>query len=189
MRVVFFIVAYSIFINFFILPNRNWWALSFVIGRISALVEFSLFSFFFFKVIESRIFKRGILIVFPLMSAYLIYSLITSSNQSFGSVPSGLIATLFFIYCIFYLFEKVKDPASLFVYASPDFWVVVAIIIYSAGTFFLFISAQNNINNPAFEHEYKLIHSPLYIIRNILFCIAILIKSKTTKPAYLIKKR
>lgn len=128
-------------------------------------------------------------IVSVLIGAYLIYSLITSSDQSFDSVPSGLTSTVFFIYSIFYLFERVKDPASLFLYSSPDFWIVVAIIIYSAGTFFLFIYAQDYINKMGFKDEFKLIHSPLYIIRNILFSIAILIKSKTTKPSYLMKKR
>lgn len=123
------------------------------------------------------------------MAIYLIYSLITFSNTSFDSVPSGISAMVFFIYCIFYLFERVKDPTSLFLYSSPAFWVVVAIIIYSAGTFFPFIYAQNYIDKPDFETEYKLIHSTLYITKNLLFSVAMLIKDKTLKSAYPMNKK
>ena len=129
------------------------------------------------------------LIISVLMAVYLIYSLITFSNNSFDSVPSGITAMLFFFYCIFYLFERVKDPTSLFLYSSPAFWVVVAIIIYSAGTFFPFIYAQNYINKPDFNQEYKLIHSTLYVIKNFLFGAAMLISDKTIKSSYPMNKK
>ena len=128
-------------------------------------------------------------VISTLMAAYLIYSLITFSNSSFDSVPSGITAMVFFIYCIFFLFERVKDPTSLFLYSSPAFWVVVAIIIYSAGTFFPFIYAQSYINKPDFENEYKLIHSTLYIAKNLLFSAAMLITEKTIKSPYPMNKK
>lgn len=124
-----------------------------------------------------------------LMAAYLIYSLVTFSNGSFDSVPSGIAAMVFFIYCIFYLFERVKDPTFLFLYSSPPFWVVVAIIIYSAGTFFPFIYAQSYINKPDFENEYKLIHSTLYIAKNLLFSVAMLASDKTIKSSHPMNKK
>jgi ABC-type dipeptide/oligopeptide/nickel transport system permease component len=96
---------------------------------------------------------------------------------------------LFFFYCIFYLFERVKDPTSLFLYSSPAFWVVVAIIIYSAGTFFPFIYAQNYIDKPDFENEYKLIHSTLYIAKNLLFSAAMLCNDKSIKSPYPMNKK
>ena len=189
LRVVFFLAIYSVFVNFFILSNRQLWQYSFLIGRITTIVEFSLFSLLFFRIIESRLFKKGMIAISILMAAYLIYSLVTFSKNSFDSVPSGITAMVFFIYCIFYLFERVKDPTSLFLYSSPEFWVVVAIIIYSAGTFFPFIYAQNYIDKPDFENEYKLIHSTLYIAKNLLFSAAMLITDKTIKSSYPMNKK
>lgn len=186
---VFFLAIYSVFVNFFILSNRQLWQYSFLIGRITTIVEFSLFSLLFFKIIESRVFKKGMVVVSVLMAAYLIYSLVTFSNSSFDSVPSGITAMVFFTYCMFYLFERVKDPTSLFLYSSPAFWIVVAIIIYSAGTFFPFIYAQNYIDKPDFNQEYKLIHSTLYIIKNFLFGAAMLVSDKTIKPSYPMNKK
>ena len=129
------------------------------------------------------------IVVSVLMAAYLIYSLLTFSNSSFDSVPLGITAMVFFIYCIFYLFERVKDPTSLFLYSSPAFWIVVAIIIYSAGTFFPFIYAQEYINKSDFNHEYKLIHSTLYILKNLLFSAAMLISDKTIKSTRPMNKK
>jgi len=189
LRVVFFLAIYSIIVNFFILSNRQLWQYSFLIGRIATIVEFSLFSIFFFRVIESRTFKKGMVAISILMAAYLIYSLITFSNNSFDSVPSGITAMVFFIYCIFYLFERVRDPTSLFLYSSPAFWIVVAIIIYSAGTFFPFIYAQDYINKSGFNQEYTLIHSTLYILKNLLFSAAMLISDKTIKSSYPMNKK
>jgi len=118
------------------------------------------------------------------VGAYLIYSFITSSSGSVDSVPSGLTALIFFIYCIYYLFEKVKDISSPFLYDFPEFWIVVSIIIYAAGTFFPFINAQTYLHSPGFWEDYELIHSALYIIRNLLFCVAILVNPKNAKTYY-----
>lgn len=185
----FLISLYSIVVNFFILSNRHFWQYTFVIGRFTTIVEFSLFSFLFYRIIVSSYFKNGIAIIFFLVNTYLVYTLITFSKTLYDSVPVGITAMIFFIYCIFYLFERVRDASSLFLYSSPDFWVVVAIIIYSAGTFFPFIFAQSNLNKPDFDSEYILIHSTLYVLKNLLLCIAMLTKDKTQTASYSIPKK
>lgn len=125
-----------------------------------------------------------------LIGLYLLYDLLSSANNSFDSVPSGITSLVFLIYCIFYLFERVSDPTSLFLYSSPVFWVVVALIIYFAGTFFPFIYAQSHMKEDQFISEYDLIHDTLYIIKNLLFGFAMLIKDTTIKsPSSMTKKK
>ncbi len=129
------------------------------------------------------------MVVFALTGIYLLYALFTSPNDSFDSMPSGVTSLILLVYCISYLFERMKDPDSLFLYSSPVFWVVVATIIYSAGTFFPFIYAQSHMGEDQFVNEYDLIHDTLYIIKNLMFAVAMLIKETKIKSPYPMNKR
>ena len=186
---VFFIVLYSVFINFFISSNRQLKTYSFLIGRITTVVEYGLYTLLFYQIIESRVFKKAILVTSALAGLYLLYALISSPNNSFDSIPSGVTSLILLVYCISYLFERVKDPDSLFLYSSPVFWVVVATIIYSAGTFFPFIYAQSHMAEHQFVNEYDLIHDTLYIVKNLMFAVAMLIKETKFKSPYPMNKR
>ncbi|HTN07890.1 hypothetical protein [Agriterribacter sp.] len=189
LRVAFYIVVFSAFINLFVLSNRQAREYTFLIGRITTLFEYSLLSLLFFNIIVSKAFKKGMIAVTVLIGAYLLYDLFSAVNNSFDSVPSGITSLVFLIYCIFYLFERVNDPTSLFLYSSPVFWVVVALIIYSAGTFFPFIYAQSHMKEDQFISEYDLIHDVLYIFKNILLACAMLVNDKTLKSPYATTKK
>lgn len=147
-------------------------------------MEFAALSLLFYQVIESLKFRKVILGTSAIIGAYLLYSIFTSVHDSFDSVPSGLTSLVFLIYSIYYLFERMKDPTALYLFSSPVFWVVVAIIIYSAGTFFPFIYAKNYMAESEFFDLYDMIHDPLYIIRNLIFAFAMLQKNKTMKGSY-----
>ena len=105
-------------------------------------MEFIAVSLLFYKVIGSQRSQRIILIILLLTGIYSLYSILTSPIDSFNSVLAGLTYLVFLIYSIYYLFERMKDPTAIYLFSSPVFWVVVAIIIYSAGTFFPFIYAK-----------------------------------------------
>lgn len=116
-----------------------------------------------------------------LVGSYLTYFLLTSSHDAFDSIPAGIISLTLLIYSIYYLFERMRDPLTLNLFSTPSFWIVVAIIIYSAGTFFPFIYAKNNLEEEEFKVLYDLIHDTLYIIKNVIFSIAMLVKPKPEK--------
>jgi hypothetical protein len=104
-------------------------------------------------------------------------------SQNFDSIPSGIESILIISYCIFFLFEKIKEPDSLFLYNTPNFWIVVGLILYFAGTFFLYIYSQNNLGNPEYDKTYAFVNSSFSILKNVLFSIAFLVKpQKTDKP-------
>ncbi|MBX3254465.1 MAG: hypothetical protein KF862_10020 [Chitinophagaceae bacterium] len=118
------------------------------------------------------------------MSPYLIYSIITSSHDFFNSNLTGLTYFVFLLFSIYYLFERMKNPTEIYLFSSPVFWVVVGIIIFSAGTFFPFIYARNYMNESEFLDLYDMIHDPLYIIKNVFFSLAMLTKDKESKLKY-----
>ena len=147
-------------------------------------MEFAAISLLFYKVIGSPRSQKVILIILLLAGPYLLYSIIASPIDSFNSVLAGLTYLVFLIYSIYYLFERMKDPTAIYLFSSPVFWVVVAIIIYSAGTFFPFIYAKNYMAEREFLDLYDLIHDPLYIIRNLIFAFAMLQKDKKLRSNY-----
>ncbi|MGN6490773.1 MAG: hypothetical protein ACTHLE_02155 [Agriterribacter sp.] len=190
LRVVFFLVVYSLFVNLVVTSNIQVQERYFVVVRITTIVIFSLFAYLFYHLIEPVLSKRIILIVSSITGLYLIFELFTSSSDAeFDSVPSGITSLIILVYSILYLFDRVKDTDALFFYSSPNFWVVVSIIIYAAGTFFPFIYAKNYLSEQEFTYEFDLIHDTLYIIKNIIFAIAMLAKDKPEQSKYLKKKK
>jgi FtsH-binding integral membrane protein len=188
--VVFFLAIYLIFFNFFVLSNvqlRN--QHYYLIISISTIVEFAALSLLFYNIIESPVFKKIIFAVAFLAGGFLIYSIFTTLHETFDSVPSAITSLIFLVYSIYYLFERMKDSNPLNLFSSPVFWVVVGIIIYSAGTFFPFIYAKNYMKEDDFVDVYDLIHDPLYIIKNLIFSFAMLQKDKPVKALYPVYKK
>ena len=56
------------------------------------------------------------------------------------SVSISAIIILF--YSILFLFDLIQKPEIEFVYATFEFWIIVGIMIYFSGTFFLFLQIQ-----------------------------------------------
>jgi hypothetical protein len=74
-----------------------------------------------------------------------------------------------------------KNPDSLFLYNSPHFWIVAALLLYFSGSFFAFIYAQNFSNSPEVANTFRTITKYLTFIQNILFLIAFIIAKKPDK--------
>lgn len=79
-------------------------------------------------------------------------------------------------WCIYYLFEKIKEPDSLFLYNTPMFWVVVGLILYFSGAFFLYIYSQNNMNDDTYRATYEVVNAGFNALKLILISVAFLVK-------------
>lgn len=176
-RVAFISVCYSLLLNLFVLTNQQLQEYYFIIIRITTLIELCLYSFLFYQIIISVSFRRFIVITTTLCSLYFLYSAWSGKN-GFDSESSAISFLVIMGYCIFYLYERVKDTQDPFFYSSPTFLVIVSIIVYSAGTFFPFIFARYYLDGDIFVTEFDLIHDTLYVIKNIILCFAILAQNK-----------
>ncbi|MBX2923586.1 MAG: hypothetical protein KF746_15395 [Chitinophagaceae bacterium] len=185
LRVVFFLSIYFIFFNFFVLSNQQVRELYYYIFiSISTFVEFAAISLLFYKVIGYSNPQKVIGVIAVLAGIYLLYSIFTSPRNSFNSEVVGLTYFLFLIYSIYYLFERMREPATIYLFSSPVFWIIVAIIIYSAGMFFPFLYAKNYMEEKEFLDLYDLIHDPLYIVRSVFFSLAMLTNDKQSQLKY-----
>jgi len=79
-----------------------------------------------------------------------------------------------------------NDVSGTFVYNKPPFWMIVGMMLYLGGSFFIYIFA-NQIGNQALI-QYWFLTYLFYILKNILFFIGIMFyftKSKNPLPAKL----
>jgi len=132
-------------------------------------------------------FKRSIILLSLLFIIFSIFDFFYSKSNTFDSNPTGIACILILSYSIYYLFEKIKTPDSLFLYSTPNFWIVVSLIIFFSGTFFIYIFSQSNFNNPEFKSTFNIINSSFNILKNLLFSIAFLIKPEKGKQSFPIK--
>lgn len=79
--------------------------------------------------------------------------------------------------CIYYFFDQLKQPNTFLIYSSINFWIIIAFLIYLSGTFFLFIYAESMLSNKEFLQQYIIINSSFALLKNILFSIAMLMKT------------
>ena len=78
------------------------------------------------------------------------------------------------IFTMFFFYEEISAPNTTFIYSTSQFWAIVGILIYSAGTFFLFLYSDS-ITKEEWE-KFSIINFIFTIIKNICFSIAVVIK-------------
>jgi hypothetical protein len=133
-------------------------------------------SSFIYLITKNSIFKKIIIAFSFTFYAVCIYDGLNSKSSSFDSIPSGYAAILLIIFSIFSFYELLQSVDETFIYEKPKFWFTTGYIMYFAGTFFIFISAQNNFQNPTYYSFFQSLNDLFTIIRNILFSIGFLIK-------------
>jgi hypothetical protein len=78
------------------------------------------------------------------------------------------------IFCLFYFYEEISIPQSAFIYSTPAFWLIAGILIYSAGTFFLFMFSDNLSDDE--WNKWVTINYVFTILKNGCFGLAVTIK-------------
>jgi len=107
--------------------------------------------------------------------AFLIVDIFTNSFSKFDSLPTGFESIIIIFFSILLLFEKLNSDNLNFNYTI---WISFALIIFFAGTFFLFILSQNNFSNSNFSDTYGYVVAIFNTLKNILFGIGIITESK-----------
>ncbi|MFM7838223.1 MAG: hypothetical protein ACKO6K_01550 [Chitinophagaceae bacterium] len=146
------------------------------------LVEFTSFSVFYKSLFPQRIFRlliTGALFVFIpfcLIHFYLQY------NQAINldTIPVIFQAIIFMLLSIFYFFDQIKTPTSLFIYHTFEFWIVTGILVYLAGTFFIYLFSAKL--TPEELNQYWFINYIFNIFKNCCFSLAFLWSGRKRHP-------
>jgi len=154
---------------------------------IATFFESLFFAYFFYLILEKKSLRKKVISASILLSlTSLIYYFYTyyytdiaiKRSVYLDSVPIAIETIAIFLFSFFYFFEQINDPTNLFVYNKPSFWCVLGILIYLAGSFFVYISA-NSISLQQLL-QYWIITNIASIIKNMFFAIAILLMANQT---------
>lgn len=139
-------------------------------------LEYILIYFFFRILYKSKSSLRLLnfsVIIFILIWAITSYYL---PINMFNSLLNGIEAIIIIIFTLIYFYEELRKPQSLFIYSQPQFWAIIGFFLFFAGSLFVFLYKQTHKQEELFREQYALIHSGLFITRNLLFSIAMFIK-------------
>jgi hypothetical protein len=144
------------------------------------VIEYLLFSYILLNLIQSKLIRKIIVACSVLFVVFCLFNMIDKPVSKFDSLQASIESILVLIYCVIYFFEQINQPKVIFLYSTYTFWIVVAILIYLAGTFFLYVFAANIPD--AMRYEYWPINLICNILKNILFAVAIIMQAKNPTP-------
>jgi len=141
------------------------------------IVQFSLFSLFFYLSLKEKKFKY-----IPIAGAVVFYviAIRNFTNSGFDSFSVSLASIFFIPYCILLLYEQMRDSNIEFVYNDKKFWIIVAFFLYFSGTLFLYIYIYTLPEQQ--RSSYWQINNFFEILKNILFCVSFIMKKKARQP-------
>lgn len=147
------------------------------------LIEYSVFAYFIFSNIRKKMFRRIIFYASVSFLAFNIFHTLTSKQKGLDSVPIAIETILLFLFCFYYLYIQMSEIEETFIYNQYQFWIIIGIMVYLGGSFFIYIFANIETLRRTI-HEFWFLTYVFYIIKNVLFAIGIFFlrqKAKTVK--------
>jgi hypothetical protein len=146
-------------------------------------LEYFTFAYFLYFNIQTPNVKKMIVVSIGLFFvAILTYYSVTPLKNILDSIPIGVETILILIFLFYYLFEQMSDTTNLFIYNKYQFWIVIGIMIYLAGSFFIFIFASG-LEKKVID-QFWFLTNVFYSIMNLMFTVAFILKKKNDKASF-----
>jgi len=97
-------------------------------------------------------------------------------SRSVDSIPIGVETILILVYSFYYFFEEMNNLDNLFIYSKPEFWIVTGMIIYLAGSFFIYVFA-NQVDRKTLA-QYWFLTNAFYVLQMLLFTTGLIIYTR-----------
>ena len=136
--------------------------------------EFGFFAYFLFLIIKFQFFRKLLLITSCSFLIFLTIYGATITAKGIDSIPIGIETILILLFSFYYLYEQMNDTETLFIYSKYQFWVIIGFMLYLAGSFFIYIFA--NQTKEALNYWY--FTNIFSILKNIFFSVAVFIYTK-----------
>jgi hypothetical protein len=120
--------------------------------------------------------KLPVLALIASVSVWLVRNLLMDHLYTYSGFYYGGTTILVILLALIFFFQQLNKPDNPFIYAAPEFWIISAILIYKAGTFFLFL--YGNTLDQSEKENFFIINSFFYIVENVLFAVAFLMRTK-----------
>lgn len=144
--------------------------------NIFTILESLLLTYFFSLLLKTKTQKIILVAFFVGFSCmWLFRNLIRSGLNSFDFYSQTIEFLFLLIFCLLFYFEKSKVTDSTFIYNTYEFWLVSALLIYCAGTFFSFLTPMSGSeldkNTIVFEYISRIGNIIKSILITVAFCI------------------
>ena len=150
----------------------------FILFAIFTVAEFSFFCCFYFYILPHNLIRRSVFYIWLVFFLFATTDFFLINNMdAFDSIAAGVESILIILMCIYYLFIQIRGANNSLIYSTTNFWIIITFLIYMAGTFFLYIMAENMLQNRAFQIQYLVINAAFNILKNVLFSVSMLMKS------------
>ncbi len=178
--VIFLFCIYS-FINNQVIIYRDDRALSISDNlQYFTLFEYLTFATVIYFLLRNKLAKL-LLIGFSLgFVIFCIVKISAGKMKHFDSIQTSYESIIIISYCLFFLAEQIFNPQIEFIYNSYKFWLIVGMLIYLAGAFFVFAFATQLGEKEERDNFWKIMFV-CNIIKNLLFSIAVWLSSKPIK--------
>jgi hypothetical protein len=147
-----------------------------ILGELNPLTNYLFIGSFFYIANENKLDKKFIIIISVLYIPTQFFQFLFELTDSSLSIISTINTLIVLGFCLIYFYNQLKNPDITFIYLLPSFWITSAIFLFSSGTFFVFWYNLLYRNDELFTYQYVYIHAIIYLIRNIIFSIALIIK-------------
>ena len=179
LRVIFYYLIYCITndaLGFYfqkVVHSENF----FILYAIFTVAEFSFFCLFYYYILPIGLIKRSVFYIWLLFFLFAIIDFFLINNMdAFDSITVGVESILIILMCIYYLVGQIRSSNSFLIYSTTNFWIIITFLIYMSGTFFLYIMAENMLNDKSFQKQYVVINAAFNILKNILLSVSMLMK-------------
>lgn len=142
--------------------------------------EYLIFTFVIWSSLKNRSAKQIIVWASVVFIVFTTVYNIATNFRSIDSIPIGIETILILLFCFYYLYEQMNDTVSLFIYSKHQFWIIIGIMIYLAGSFFIFI--LGNVIDTHLLVKYWFVTTIFYAMMIILFAISFFVFDKNSKP-------
>ncbi|HEY4831952.1 MAG TPA: hypothetical protein VIH61_05260, partial [Waddliaceae bacterium] len=146
----------------------------FYLFALFSICEYTLYTLFLYFSFKEKSFKYIAILGSLVFYTMAIINFTLSKSANFDSLSASAEAMLTIIYSILFLYEQLKDQSVIYIYQSKKFWIVIAFLLYFSSTLFLFLYAGTVTNQE--RRSYWYINNIFDIVKNILICIAFMMK-------------
>lgn len=146
--------------------------------RLFTIIEFSILITFLYRSTRKTTHKKSITYSIPVFLLTIILDISSYSFNEFDSLPTGIESLILISISILILKENLNNIDALNIAST---WIFFGFLVYFSGSLFLFVLSQKNIHNSDFSDLYAIITATLNILKNIVFCIAIIVEKNNRK--------
>lgn len=141
------------------------------------LIEGSLLLYFFYTLLKKQTTLQKIILSLGaiFVTTWVIRAAFFKSFMVYDYFSQTIEFIILLVLCLLYFFQKVKVTDTTVIYNTFEFWLVAALLIYCAGTFFSFFipmnASERNQDTLVFENISRVGNALKSILITVAFCI------------------